>query len=271
MTAAQAVTAPSSRPRPLYTSIGSLGLVLAGLAPLVLTVAGLALGFRGEEIVYPLVGTLVAFAGAALVWRFGRWATVLGIVIAVLLALAFFWIAFGLAVPASPVDFVPAVLLPTGVVLALAGNVAALVDSRRGRLVIAASRGERATLAGAAAVVVVAVVMSGALWVAARSSVPATAGATDVNLERFSFQPEAYEIAAGEEVTFRIHNADPVTHTFTNRELGLDTTVLPGNDALVTFTPERAGTYTLYCVPHSSGPNADPANGGEMAATLTVR
>lgn len=87
-------------------------------------------------------------------------------------------------------------------------------------------------------------------------------------MEEFAFAEGGYAIAAGKPARFLVHNADPVTHTSTIPELGIDQTVLPGSEALVEVTAE-AGTYTLYCEPHSDLDEPDPALAG-MASSIVA-
>ncbi|MDP8970840.1 MAG: cupredoxin domain-containing protein [Actinomycetota bacterium] len=257
-----------ARARPVYTRVAVLGLLLAAAAPLTYFVAGAVAGSLDEGTFF-LVTAGVALLGAALVWAFGSWSKVVGIVVSLLIAMALFWTVFGLAYPASLVDFVPGVLLPLGVALGIGGNVAALVSKRRGRLASAATGAERRIVGIVLAVAGLAVVVSGALTLAGQESLQ-TAGAARATLADFAFDGP-YEASAGEPTTFVVHNSDPVVHTFTVKELGVNEQVLPGSDARVDFTAPP-GTYTVYCIPHSSGPGADTSpDSDEMATTLVVR
>lgn len=259
------VTEPVRQARAPYSLVATFGLLLVAAGPAVMLTAGLIAGmplgedglFFGTLIVVPLVA-------AALAWRFGTWAKVVGILASAVAGFALFWTVFGLGHPGSFADFVPGVLVPLGVVLAVGGGIAAIVAGRRGRLAGTGST-ERRIAAVAMAIVALAVVGSAITMTLSRSTVAAE-GAMTVEIADFTFDQEQYAVSAGEATTLRIHNSDAFVHTFTIPELGIDETVLPGNSALVEVEAE-AGEYTIYCAPHSDMSEADPAEAG-MAAML---
>jgi plastocyanin len=268
-TAAAPPATVAGRTRAVYTGVAATGLLVVAAVPALFIVAMLVAGlFTLEEAGFFLVVLAATLVAAGVVWQFGTWAKAVGLLVALGAAGAMFWVVFGLAYPASFVDFVPGVMMPIGIVLAIGGSIAALVQGRRGHLESHATSGERRIIVGALAVIAVAAVASGGLAIAGRSTVAAAAGATPVSITDFEFAEGTYEVAAGEQVSMLVHNSDPVVHTFTIPALGIDETVLPGNDALVEFTAD-AGTYTVYCVPHSNTDEHDPAEAG-MAATLVV-
>jgi plastocyanin len=267
--ASDAGTVSPARPRGRYVGLAALGLVLAAAAPLIFLIAGFVSGLdMSEDLVFFGLLTVVPLIAAALVWRFGAWARIVAIVVSLLVAFMAFWFVFGLAYPASFVDFVPAVLLPLGVLLALVGSVAAMVANRRGPAAPAA--GERRVAMAALGIVALAVVVSAALNLTSTQRVDAAAaeGAAESTMRDFAFSEGSYRVTAGQPTTFLVRNTDPVVHTFTIAELGVDQTVLPGSEALVEVTAD-AGTYTLYCKPHSNPDNPDPAQ-GDMAASLVA-
>lgn len=256
-----------SRARPVYTSLGAFGLVLLGLAPTLLFVIGAATGLDLGGGMFFLIGTAISWLAAALVWRFGTWAKILGVVAAVVMVMGFFWLAFGLVYPASFGDFTPAVMFVLGVVLALFGCVAAVVQSRRKRLATGPTGGERRVILASTAVVAAAAVISAGLWAATRSSVDTAGAEVAAEMHDFAFDQDAYEVTAGQ--TLGVHNADGFVHDFTVHELDIAQTLLPGEDAVIDI-PDRPGTYTIYCTLHSD-PAATDADDGDMVATLVVR
>lgn len=259
-----------ARPRAVYTRVAAIGLLLAASAPAVALGSALVAGMDiGEEGAF--FGTMIAvpLLGAALAWRFGAWAKGLSALLSIGAGVMLFWMAFGLSYPTSVADFVPGVLLPLGVVLGLGGSIAALVAHRRGHHETAATRGERRILAVVAAIVGLAVVGSGVASFLAGDDVAASGDEVPVTIADFAFAEETYEIAAGEPTSMLVHNDDAFVHTFTIPELGIDETVLPGSDVLVDVTAE-AGTYTLYCRPHSDVTEPDPEEAG-MAGTVIAR
>jgi plastocyanin len=264
----EAPPVPAEGARAVYTRIAALGLVLIALAPatvlIAAQVAGMSIGgegaFFGITIAVPLIT-------AGLVWRFGAWAKVLGIVVALAAGFVLSWMAFGLVYPTSVADFLPGVLLVLGVTLAVAGGVAAIVQRRRGRLAVSATRAERRIAAVAVGVAVVALAVSGTLTLIGRS--PAgSAGQLTVSIKDFTFDAETYTVPAGEPTTLTVRNDDPFVHTFTVPELGIDEVVPPGGDTIVEVTA-AAGSYTLYCKPHADMSEPDPAMAG-MAATIVA-
>src|SRR5687768_9045258 len=110
-----------------WTRLASLGLVLAGLGPLLMLIAALLFGLDiAEDLVFFLGVAVIAFLGAFLVWRFGTWSKFVGILAGLLVGMAMFWTAFGLAEPASFFDFVPGILVIPGALIAIGANIAAL-------------------------------------------------------------------------------------------------------------------------------------------------
>jgi plastocyanin len=274
MAASVATEAPtpavSGRARPVFTRVEATGLLLVALAPAVMIASALVIGQSiGEEIVF--FGAVIAIPAiaAALVWRFGTWARIVGIVAAIAGAMGMFWTVFGLAFPASFADFVPGVLVPVGFLMALGGGIASLVQQRRGHLEYTRTRGETRLLVAAAVVVGLAVVTSGVMTLTGRTTVEASAAALTSTMKDFAFTEASYTVPAGEATAVRVHNADAFAHTFTVPGLGIDEVVLPGSSKLVEINAP-AGEYVLYCVPHANADNPDRAN-GDMAATIIAQ
>lgn len=267
-TPAQAPPLETARPRATYTGLQALGLLLTALAPgLVLTAALIAGLSVGEEIVFFGPAILVPLVAAGLVWRFGLWAKIVGIVAALAVAFMLFWLAFGLGYPTSPGDFVPGVLLPLGVLLAVGAGVAGIVGHRRKHYQVGASSGERRIGVAALGLVALALVVSTGLMLATRSTAE-TAGQMAVAMSDFEFDSDTYTVSAGETTTVVARNSDPFIHTFSIPDLGIHEVVAPGSEATIDITAE-AGTYTLYCEPHSDMTESDPEEAG-MAARLVA-
>ncbi len=255
------------RLRAVHTRTATLGMLTLMAAPVVMIAVALAARQDiGEEIGFFLVVLAALGIGAGLVWRFGTWAKVVGLVLTLAGAFMMFWVVFGLSYPASFGDFIPGVLLPLGVVLSLYGNIGAI--ARRRTLEGAATRGERRTRGVALAIVALAVVVSAVLGFVGRSTVDSTAaaGAVEIAATNFEFTPGELTVAAGGEVL--VSNADGFVHTFTVPELGIDETLLPGSAKLIAVDAEP-GAYTIYCKPHSDTSEPEPSEAG-MAARLVV-
>ena len=250
--------------RPRWTRLAALGLVLAALGPLLMFGAGIAWGVEGAAF-FGIVA-FVALIGAFLVWRFGLWSKFVGIVVALLVAMALFWTAFGLAAPSSFFDFVPGAVVIPGALLAIASCVGAIVAHRRGHLSRSAAGGERAGIRIAIAVVLVLMLVSGVLTVVGRETADGAAGAdVTIELSDFEFDRGEYSLAGG--TTVLVKNSDPFLHTFTVDELDIDVQLGPGSEEIVEV-PAEPGSYILYCVPHTSDPD-DPSE-DDMAADLQV-
>ncbi len=225
---------------------------------------GLALGGGSDEVPF-LLGTLaVALVGAFLVWRFGSWSKIVGIVLALGLMMMLFWTVFGLFTPNSFFDFVPGLLVPPGAIIAIVGCIAALVAARRSRTEEAT--GERKTIRTVVAIVGALAVLSAVLTFTARSTVAeGTDVATTVTASDFQF-PDTVEVSAGDTILLR--NNDAFLHTFTVDDLDIDVAMGPESEVLVEI-PEGSGSYVFYCMPHTRSPD-EPAE-DDMAGELTIR
>lgn len=257
--------APSDAPA-RWTRLAALGLLLAGLAPAFMLVAGLLWGMElGEEGPFFLITSAIGLVGSFLVWRFGTWSKVVGIIASILLMMALFWTAFGLSSPQSFFDFVPGLLVIPGGLVALVSCIAALVAGRRGHRTAAAEGGERRGIRILLTGVLALAAISAVMTFAGRSTVEDPAGATEVALADFEFDQDTYTVEGGSEVY--VHNEDAFLHTFTIDELGVDEAFVASGEKLIEI-PAEPGTYVVYCKPHTS----DPENPSEedMAATLTV-
>lgn len=254
------------RPAP-YSRVAAFGLLLLAAAPLLLIVVTLLTsGALDGEAMFLVIATALPLVAAVLVWRFGLWAKITGLVVALLAAAGMFWLLFGLAFPASFADFVPGVVFLVGLVLAAGGAIAAIVRRRAtGRWGL-----ERRIIGVAGAVVALAVVVSGVLSFMGGESAAGVDG-TAVTMREFQFAEGSYQVAAGSPARLVVHNSDGFVHDIAIPGLDVDpVTVLPGSDAVVDLPAASAGTYTIYCTLHSDPTEPDPQAAG-MAALLAVR
>jgi plastocyanin len=206
----------------------------------------------GDDATFFLIVLAIPLLGALLVWRFGSWAKVLGIVAALLPALAMFWTAFGLSSPGSFFDFVPGILMIPGALIAIMSLIASLVAAKRGRRGPVAVGGERAAIRIVVGLVLLLALVSAGLTYAGRSTV-ANAAAADQTLQakNSKFEPNTLTIESGDSILVR--NDDPFFHTFTIEALEIDQSLTPGDQILVNM-PDKAGTYAFYCRPHTENP-----------------
>jgi len=252
--------------RARWTQLAALGLVMIGLAPFLMLAGALLWGLDvGDEIAFFVPLIIVPWVVAFLVWRFGTWAKIVAIVVALAGLATLFWTAFGLSYPASFFDFVPGLLVVPGAIIAIVGSIAGMVANRRGHVVAGREGGERRAIVIVVSVIGVLAVVSAVLTVSSRSNVTTTDAAAQVEMKSFKFDQATYSAPAGASVAVR--NDDPYTHTFTIDQLGIDMDLGPG-DAVVVDLPDQTGTYVLYCKLHT----ADPENptSDDMAATFTV-
>ena len=249
-----------------WSRLAALGLFLAGLAPALMLAAVLIWGLDTEgETVFFLVTMVVAFLASFLVWRFGAWAKILGLVAAAFMIMSLFWTAFGLAQPGSFFDFVPGLLVIPGALIAIIAIIASLIAKRRGHETTVAEGGEKRAIGIVLGVVVLAAAASGALHLLGRSTATATEGEVNVTLRDFAFDQQQYEVPGG--VRLFVRNDDPFFHTFTVEELGIDEGFVGASSKIVEI-PDRPGTYVVYCKPHTADPE-EPSE-EDMAARITV-
>ena len=249
-----------------WTRLATLGLLMMAAGPAVLLIGGNLLGGATSEDLPFFGGTMiVALIGAFLVWRFGLWSKVVGIILALLTGMALFWTAFGLFSPNSFFDFVPGLLVPPGLIIAIVGCIAAIVAARRGRASEEAS-GERKTMRIVLAIVGTLALVSAVLTFTSRSTVEEGAEvATTVAAADFEY-PDTLELNAGD--TILVRNDDAFLHTFTVDELDIDVQIGPKSEELIEI-PEGSGSYVFYCEPHTSSP--DEPGEGDMAGELTIQ
>jgi len=96
------------------------------------------------------------------------------------------------------------------------------------------------------------------------TSAPASTSAAtnEVDLYDYRFDPKSITLTQGKTVTLKVKNEGKAEHTFTIRDLGIDSTVKPGTTVDVTITPSQAGTFQLACKYHQ---------GSGMVAQVTVK
>ncbi|CAN5821216.1 hypothetical protein BH23ACT12_BH23ACT12_02270 [soil metagenome] len=240
--------------------------MLAGLGPLLILGAALLFGLDvGEDLIF-FGGTIaIAFIGAFLVWQFGTWSKIVGILAALLVGMALFWTAFGLGQPASFFDFLPGVLVLPGALLAIGCCVAALLAKRKGKVGVEPDAGERRVVRAVLAIVLLAAVVSGGLNLFTRSTASAGDAQARVALRDYEFSEDEYRVAGGSRVF--IDNQDPFFHTFTVEGLDIDQDFVGGSSKVIDI-PKKPGTYVVYCKPHTSDPEKPSED--DMASSITV-
>jgi hypothetical protein len=255
---------PQAQPR--WTRLASLGLVFVGLGPLVIFLGALAWGLDTGDAGFFAVVAVVGLIGAFLVWRFGTWSKILGIVLGVGLGGLMFWTAFSLFAPQSFFDFVPGMLILPGAILAIASCIGAIVAGRRGHRSAVPEGGERRGIRIALSAAAVLALLSGVLTLTSKSTVvDASSASVRVDMKDFKFTHRQYSVGGGSIAL--VKNADPFQHSFTVDALGIDDNFTLGTSKLITI-PAKPGTYILYCKYHTSNPKHPSKD--DMAATLTI-
>lgn len=92
-----------------------------------------------------------------------------------------------------------------------------------------------------------------ALGLSLSIAVPVAASAADAQTVTINttasqtFSPSEITVKAGQPVTIKFVGTGGV-HGVESKELGIPATMItPGGTKTVTFTPQKAGTYTLHC------------------------
>ncbi len=240
------------------TQTFGLALITAAFAAAVILTLTL---LGGEEVV--MFGILTAIVGGAafVTWRFDtQWARALGLV-ATVLALAGFFFAFGVFQIFSPIEFAMGLLYVVGWVLSLVAGIRAILASRKDRT--GPSLRESRTPVVVLGVIGVAVVISVVGFFATRQTVSdaEAAGATEIDMVKFEFDPETSSLPAGS--TLLVKNSDPFSHDFTLDALGIAEPVGPGSEVLVDLAGAAPGTYEYVCTLHSS-------DGEGMIGTIVI-
>ncbi|HVL81672.1 MAG TPA: hypothetical protein VM840_08780 [Actinomycetota bacterium] len=255
--------APETRTRTRWTRLASLGLLVQGLAPvLMLTTATLWGMDMGEETGFFAAVAAIVLTCAFLVYRFGTWSKVVGIVGALVGAGTMFWTAFGLTHFPSFFDVLPGLMVIPGALIAIVSCVAAIVAGRRGHRSAEAVGGEAVAIRVFVAALALAALVTGTLTFAGRSSV--ADADTVIAAKDFAFEGPV-RVEGGSKIVVR--NDDPYFHTATVEAFGVDEGLTAGRSVEIRV-PDRPGTYVLYCKPHTS----DAKNPGEddMATRLIV-
>jgi plastocyanin len=251
-----------------WTRLAALGLLMEAIAPLLMLGAALLWGLDvGGDAAFFAVPGVVGLVAAFLAYRFGTWAKIVGIVVALLIAMMLFWTVFGLFSPRSFFDFVPGLLVIPGALIAVASCVGAIVAGRRGHRADTAIEGERRTIRIVLTALVVLAALSATLSIFGRSTADESQADTVVTLKDFEFNEASYEFEQGSTVLVR--NNDPFIHSFTIEALDIDETLTPGSEKLIEI-PERPGAYVVFCRPHTSDAAA-PDVEEDMAAEVTIR
>lgn len=99
---------------------------------------------------------------------------------------------------------------------------------------------------------------------------PMDGNVIDVEASMSGFDQKEIRVKAGQPVTLRLTSLDNSHHTdgggkhqWAVDELGVDVIAQPESSNYVTFTPDKAGTYTFYC-DICCGGKANPTMNGQL-------
>ena len=249
-----------------WTRLATLALVLAALGPILFLAAGFIWGLDfSDDAGYFSTVAAIGLLGAFFMSRSNTWAKVAGVVGALLLCFGMWWTVFGLFVPGSFFDFVPGVLVLPMALTAVVSGIGSIRATKRGEVTAEPVAGEKKGLRFVLTVVIVTAVVSAGLTYFGQSTADEADADSVVAMKDFEFPEEEISVAGGSTVLVR--NDDPFMHTFTVEELDIDVVLSPGSSELIEI-PAEAGTYIVFCQPHTSDPE-DPSE-DDMAATLTI-
>ena len=99
---------------------------------------------------------------------------------------------------------------------------------------------------------------------------PIAGNVIDVEASMSGFDQKEIHVKAGQPVTIRLTSLDNSHHTdgggkhqWAVDELGVEVIAQPESSNMVTFTPDKAGTYTFYC-DICCGGRANPTMNGQI-------
>lgn len=265
-------TAPVPAGRPWMADLAAFGLLLTVLVAIVHFVASSLTGTSLEMSGMFLVVALVPLLTAVAIRRGGTGANVLGLVVTIVLVLAGFWLAFGLAFIASPIEFTTALAFVLAIVFSLVGNTMAIVHRRRRTSMDRGSSPLRRLVIGTGTTLGIAAIVSSGVAFAGGASVDAAAasGAHEVTMRGMAFEESEIAVAAGGPARLLVHNADPFVHDIVIRELDVEEVLSPGDEVLIEVTAP-AGDYTVYCTLHADTSISDPETAGMATRLVAAR
>jgi plastocyanin len=257
--------------KPFYTLLAATGFALLTSAGLVMLLMGALTGGLAEGGVFSLAFLIPGLLGLFLSWKVGRGGFILPVLLVLALLVLFTpFLAFTLMHPEAGPDFIIVALFLAGALLAVIGGGLSIVQWRRRSAKPGATPGQRLAFKVILGATLALVLASLTLSLMARTSLAADvrAGATGLVIKDFSFSLKMLPVQTGDTVRLAVRNDDTTLHTFTLVEAGINVAIPPGAERLVEFQAPAAGTYTWYCVPHSSA----TATGREgMVGTLIVK
>ena len=236
--------------RPVYARVTIIGLVLMAMPAIMIAIVQSAQGNAVGSLIFAFIIFVIPLAAAVLIWRYGRWALIVAMVVGVLdLVNLIRFLEYGVGRPNSFFDFVPSLLILVGSLITLLGGATAYIQAGRGEPRTAITGVELSASLGIAIALVVLVVMSVIVTATQRSTVSAEdrARSLSIALKDFQFRPDRITIPAGVSIQTVIENRDILGHTFTIKDLDIDHTLGPDSQILIKLGALEPGEYTLTC------------------------
>lgn len=242
----------------------------AALLLAALTYLALILGTGGSSEAVGLFGPHIALAVAiALTIIAGfRWAPWLAVV-----AMAVFFIEpllFARRDLTNAGDleaFAEIAILLAGLAVGIVAGIATIIENRRAEPARGMPVWLRASALGAAAFALGAILTVAIQQPQTVTGVSPEVLATlpTVTTKNLKYDQSEIQARVGETVALRLVNDDSTTHYFEIDELDVHAVIGPGKTSLAIFKPTQAGSYLIYCGPHS-----DKHHGTGMVARLIV-
>lgn len=219
-------------------------------------------GLDDETMPFVVIAAALVLV-TVLVWRFDAlWSRAVGLIAGLAVFYLIWFLIFGVFAVFSPLEFIGGLILLVGFVLMLVGGIRTLMAGQKEKTGPTAGekRLSRVVLTGIAILALVSIVG----FLATRESVSEAeaAGAVELEMTNFEFEPESSTVAAGGKLL--VHNSDAFLHDFTLEDLEIAVDVLPGGSTLVDLSGAAPGTYSFVCTIHIN----DAGEG--MTGTLTI-
>lgn len=236
------------REKPFWTRVALLGIAMPLFMALVLAIAILI--FEPDAIIFPIVVAVISTVVGSLIYFVKPWgliAAVLGGLFALMVSSDGIDLALG--TPRSIFDFIfPVVLIPSALFL-LTGGVMGLVQHFKHANSQEGPSAAVMAIKGVVGVVALLLVISAILTLTTNGSVSAEdkQGAQILTAHHSEWNTNSIDISASGTTKIVLKNRDPILHTFTVKDLGINETIGPGEEKLIEVASPGAGGYGFIC------------------------
>ena len=233
--------------RDVYVKTALLGLALLLAGSLTYSVAVLIAD--PARLTIELVIWVPALVVAAVLWNWRRWGLLVGVPVGAVGSLVLFGeLEPALVPPSSFFDFVPTLLALPGILLFFLACFAGTVQHFRGSVSTDAARISLA-FRGWVALVALLAVASAVLTAFEADSVSAedADGAVVVTATGIRWDVQTLDAVSGETLRVLVRNEDPLLHTFTVHDLGIDVIIGPWQEKVVVVEVSEARILGFIC------------------------